>query len=329
MHTTGRPLLHNSWECDAGDSGRVGQHQKAQGKASLPCQSTFAPVSGGSNCKLGAPFYKVCRFPAGGTPGPRGEPFLHNSNMQIDISKLTDEDKKVIGAKAQRAWEQTTTGNFLCNIALVNTVLEECALLTDPYRELKAARAAGKVIQGKHNSEWVDFDSEPEWSDPVGYYRIKPWELPAPPEGEQWHRTDWTQDDLPDGWRPLLLHEFRGVGDDKQWKGGWITLSAGNDLNCDSGPATSGWSKHRTTRPLPVKPAMVPLGPQDIVPGTAVRKIGAAWWILVTGVNQDYLEYLEEEGEVTWTWEEARNALEYLTPGQTQWRRCEKIGGAP
>lgn len=47
----------------------------------------------------------------------------------------------------------------------------------------------------------------------------KPWTLPPPPEGQQWHRTDWTEEMLPKGYRPLLLEEKDEIGDDhkREW----------------------------------------------------------------------------------------------------------------
>lgn len=89
---------------------------------------------------------------------------------------------------------------------------------TDPYAELKAAFEAGKVIQTRSSEDppWIDwcvFES-PLWNDPVEKYRIKPWtpshHLPGfrPLEpGEEWHRSDFTEEMLPEGWRPLLKGE--------------------------------------------------------------------------------------------------------------------------
>ena len=101
------------------------------------------------------------------------------------------------------------------------------------------------------------------------YEQIKPlpvtpeWKLPDPPQGEQWHRTDWTQDMLPDGYRPLLLGEVNTAGVDERECGGhrggeWLPLS--------SVEASASHHPHlRTTRPLPVKPdpVLAPLGPED------------------------------------------------------------------
>jgi len=123
---------------------------------------------------------------------------------------------------------------------------------TDPYADLKAAYAAGKVIQEDIGlGDWCDLDDQkPFWNLHHSRYRIKPWTLsrhipgfrPLEP-GEEWHRaTDWTEALLPDGHRPLLVGENREPEDENQPSGGY------------------GFSKHsehiraglwRTTRPMP------------------------------------------------------------------------------
>jgi hypothetical protein len=52
---------------------------------------------------------------------------------------------------------------------------------------------------GKHRLAWNCEDYE---------YRPKPWSLPEPPPGKKWHREDWTEEMLPEGWRPLLSDEM-------------------------------------------------------------------------------------------------------------------------
>jgi len=45
--------------------------------------------------------------------------------------------------------------------------------------------------------------------------RLKPWALPAPPEGREWHRgAEFTEADLPEGYRPLLRGEVVLRGDE-------------------------------------------------------------------------------------------------------------------
>jgi hypothetical protein len=66
--------------------------------------------------------------------------------------------------------------------------------------------------------------------------------------GEQWHRTDFTPNMLPEGWRPLLLGEYIVQGDAFYWQ-----------MYCefvqeDFMPAQTWHSLHRTRRPLPPPP---------------------------------------------------------------------------
>lgn len=64
-------------------------------------------------------------------------------------------------------------------VQFINTHNANCGCkfrILDPYAELKAAQAEGKVIQLKltlSDSSWID-DSSPDWSIPPERYRVKP-----------------------------------------------------------------------------------------------------------------------------------------------------------
>ena len=72
------------------------------------------------------------------------------------------------------------------------------------------------------------------------------WQLPAPPEGQQWHRVDgWTEEMLPAGYRPLLVGEtgsYQYMLSHGKWKDGF-------------GIEQAAWLSNdafwRTDRPLP------------------------------------------------------------------------------
>ena len=74
--------------------------------------------------------------------------------------------------------------------------------------------------------------------------------------GSKPHRWDWTEDMLPEGWRPLLLGEIPKFGDQgrKFGEGPWGKYVT-------SEPRHSSHNHTRTMRPLPTPPRMVPLGP--------------------------------------------------------------------
>jgi len=149
--------------------------------------------------------------------------------------------------------------------------------LDDPCAELKAAHAAGKVIQWYNGVMWVDHimptNSEPIWVHPAKDLRIKPWSLPSPPPGKSWHRTDgWTEEMLPKSYRPLLAGEkLRRVTDSYCYHidGGWDSVF-GLDGELPRDPSDSFW---RTTRPLPAEPEFIDLGPEDVTLFCALRFI--------------------------------------------------------
>jgi hypothetical protein len=64
--------------------------------------------------------------------------------------------------------------------------------------------------------------------------------------GEQWHRTDFTPDMLPEGWRPLLLEEKEEHGDLLAECGKQCCTFGLGALDCDM--------HRRTRRPLPPPP---------------------------------------------------------------------------
>lgn len=123
----------------------------------------------------------------------------------------------------------------------------------DPYAELKKAHAEGKVIQVRVSEEvWEERDTL-VWDSPPECYRIKStttFQLPPPPPGMQWHRTDgWEEGDLPQGWRPFHFGEssanpdYSNVTDQVRDLSSWRTLTGGEI-------ATATCCLLRTRRPL-------------------------------------------------------------------------------
>ena len=121
----------------------------------------------------------------------------------------------------------------------------------DPYAELKKAHAEGRVIQSfnRERSIWQDCPS-PAFEGGTEY-RVKPeapaFQLPPPPPGMQWHRTDgWQERDLPQGMRPLVVNE-ESQPDDEHWisgRGLWKALNRGGIIYDE------GHTRCRTRRPL-------------------------------------------------------------------------------
>ena len=166
--------------------------------------------------------------------------------------------------------------------------------------------------------EWCDPDHcGPELCITMGRkIRLKPWSLPPPPDGMQWHRDDWTEEMLEGGWRPHLLGEVDNGDEEYLSYGTWR-----NGYYGSSEPTEASDPHRRTKAPLPqpdpyaelkaahaagkviqyscdgknywddilpawcdgpdryrIKPEQqkVPLQPSDVPPGTVLRGAGEA-----------------------------------------------------
>lgn len=154
-----------------------------------------------------------------------------------------------------------TCGRLDCKVAVTHyeATHPQCsacdAAPVDPYADLKAAHAAGKVIQAiSDDGDWKDLCCHPPfWNLAVSLYRIKPdappFQLPPPPPGMQWHRVDaWKAEDLPPGTRPMTGDEFAQDGDEYRWGDSdtWVAERGKSGMSCAEKPAMC----FRTTRPL-------------------------------------------------------------------------------
>lgn len=198
---------------------------------------------------------------------------------------------------------------------------------SDPYAELKAAHAEGKAIQFKpHGCPWIDFeeadlDDSPDWTAPIHCYRIKPWTLPTPPEGREWHRADWTEDMLPAGWRPLLRGEVFIIGAD----GDEYQLSGlENAFHWQShAPDKSDQTRCRTRRPPPTPPKLIPLDITDIRATDEFKSLSDIVPAVYTALSWgEYVVQLAIYGSITY----ADLAADYLRRqhGSTEWKPCTK-----
>ena len=155
------------------------------------------------------------------------------------------------------------------------------------------------------------YENEPEQTAPE-------WRLPDPPPGKEWHRTDWTEDMLPEGYRPLLLGEEVKIGD--EWTPSHIWTEQIYDGVCPPERYEKLW--HRTRRPLPAPVEYVPLGPEDVPPGSVVRTIGAEWWKQVAGVRK---ENIIIAGAGNLSWQVLAKDWVILRPGIQTWEPCKKL----
>lgn len=151
----------------------------------------------------------------------------------------------------------------------------------DPYARLKAYAAAGARIRCYYRDEgqvsfWGGWNVHGrwEWCQPVDQYEIHPddlhmcpeyapkpqaWTMPAPPPGRRWHREDWTQDMLPEGYRPLLDGEVIDKEDEFYYCGVGPWNSAVDSSVYASGKRVDDGAVYfRTRRPLPAEASAEP-----------------------------------------------------------------------
>jgi hypothetical protein len=172
-----------------------------------------------------------------------------------------------------------------------------------------------------------------EWADTAIFdprlpHRRKPkpglWTLPPPPDGQQWHRTDWTEDMLPEGWRPLLKGEAYKNGDEYKVYSEWRV-----ETNVSSYQTTDYCHfPTRTMRPLPTPPRMVPLGFCDVPPGSCLSTTSGrgSWWqvlwagnyLIVAELGRLEYEYLQTNGF------QIHRPGDNDADGKPVFRKCEK-----
>lgn len=200
------------------------------------------------------------------------------------------------------------------------------------YLPLVQALKDGKTVQitnslskpDWHDCQNLDFSCDPRC------YRIKPWTLEPPPEGESWHRTDWTEEMLPpvtDGGlprRPLLKGEDEQECDewsnDDRWESCDGCASKAENFKLDI--------HRRTRRPLPAKPKLVPLEAGDVPPGSVFR-----WHNWTAASYRTPLEVYESTGVMMirggeikpHSWDELKeDGWLIKRPGSADWQPCSK-----
>lgn len=220
----------------------------------------------------------------------------------------------------------------------------------DPYRELKAAHAAGKTIQRINHAvsgEWVDIghDSVPKYLGVDSEYapnklRIKPdepWSLhehvaksfgPLPKDAK-FHREDWTADMLPEGWRPLLDGELIQLDDvcliSREL---WVSIGR-NGNGCGTLKAKSkagNNSNHlRTRRPYPQPKRRVPLEAKDVPPGSVFRLPGTNAWFTPVSVTNYGVNFVSnmDGARLFRSFDDITDYHEIKRPGE-DWQPCSK-----
>jgi len=156
-------------------------------------------------------------------------------------------------------------------------------------------------------------------------YADKPaWKLPDPPAGKQWHTSKgWTEEMLPEGWRPLLLGEKLQTQTDEISPKVPTNWEAIYGLAGDSVNELSDYWFFRTRRPLPAEPVMVPLEAADVPPGSVLRWCGEYWQAIV-GTEPNGVYHAHNDNIELVTWEElTSHEWQIKRPGQ-DWQPCSK-----
>jgi hypothetical protein len=158
-------------------------------------------------------------------------------------------------------------------------------------------------------------------------YADKPaWKLPDPPAGRQWHRTDWTEEMLQEGWRPLLLGEKLQTQTDEmspKVPTNWETIYG---LVGDSVNELSDYWFFRTRRPLPTEPVMVPLVQSDVDITHKFRYAAHQGddWLPPIGVDCTGVTFgSESRGIFRVPFDELKDSWQIKRPGQ-DWQPCSK-----
>ena len=136
---------------------------------------------------------------------------------------------------------------------------------TKPFKTRDGRSVELKITDGRGKSKFWGYAGNNNWlsgwyndgryfksrESDIDLVNVEPWKLPAPPEGMQWHRDDWTEDMLPGIKRPLLIGETGTY--EILLNGVW---EEGTGLNM---PTPHNCPFMRTDRPLPSIPKRVPL----------------------------------------------------------------------
>ncbi len=215
------------------------------------------------------------------------------------------------------AADQVTATPTMQDVA--SRVLEEEPEKSDPYAELKAAHAAGKVIQAiGSKGEWKDIHYSPLWNLSLSEYRIKP------DDGPPW--IEWHGGECPLGDEDVENFEYR--------------IRNGKTSGTFTSPSLWRWTHEgnhsdiiayrvlKARTPTPKQP----LGPQDVPPGSVLLSSSAG----VNGMQWTWVHCVKSRGvEINGrdciAWAELKEHWKINRPrhrdengNPTLWEACEK-----
>jgi hypothetical protein len=189
----------------------------------------------------------------------------------------------------------------------------------DPYAELKAAHAAGKVIQMLDNVLWNDLLTEPQWETvPLCDLRIKPDDSPP---WIEWHGGPCPlKDDEMEILEYQLADRGRTSQDSKPSELRWPHVGSPGDI--------IAYRVLKAKKPAPKQP----LGPSDVPPGSVLLSSSAGvngmQWTQVLCVKSRGVEI---NGRDCITWAELKEHWKINRPrhrdengNPTLWEACER-----
>ena len=144
--------------------------------------------------------------------------------------------------------------------------------------------------------------------------------LPPIPDADGWY--EWHGGECPVDKEKMVEYKMRGGGID--------TTKARHILWSHS---TNEWAGDVVAYRIVPAPKLVPISPEDVLPGTALRPeiTEPQFWFLITGVYPEGMGYTHKGGTRLHTWEGAfRQGSQILLPGRdpvTGWEFCHKAGG--
>lgn len=166
----------------------------------------------------------------------------------------------------------------------------------------------GTYTLSAHSGFWNESDLSPA---PFNLYAHVRKSFPTLADDAKFHREDWSEDMLPDGWRPCLLNER--IVADCEWKDEHDPKAKWLPDPDVIGRVAAHWNHRRTRRPLPTPPKLVPLDSADWM------KDGP-WWVRQINSNENPWLVVR----ATQLSESSPTTMERSNDG-IKWTKCGKV----
>lgn len=238
-------------------------------------------------------------------------------------------------------------------LAVVQEIFEDCDNHADGAPDASEYDKLCNEICGKMR-RWVKHQQTSS-STPHPAVSFTDGKLNPPPFGRWQRENEWKVEDLKGCYRPYIFGEPQTLGDEfLSHTGEWEVLNdsiyEGENV-CDEDGNDTRWARHRTRRPLPPAPEptppsgypfcpncgashhsgacpdapaeeWIPLGPEDIPPGSAISLFeDCSTWEIIAATHEEGV--FNTSGELI-PWEELKQ-YQILRPGATEFVPCKKL----